>query len=140
MPDVTLSSDQLDELIGALYQLANATAERRGLAAASTDEQTALFAYQWINGSLGRSDVVPPIVQFERRTKSRLMLATMPPAVTTHARIYAHDGTVEEIEITDVTKKIIDLTSIPDDVPISFVEFRTAEGAPVAIVTRIPAI
>ena len=58
--------------------------------------------------------------------------------VATHARIYAEDGAVEEVALSDPLK-VLDLT-IADDVAIAFVEFRTDQGAPVAIVHRIPAI
>jgi hypothetical protein len=136
---VEATNDRTEELLELFRELVRSV-ETRPTASPTVgrDQQTALFAYQWINGHLGRSDVVAPVVGVERR-KGGLRLHSAPAAGAVQAVIFAEDGSVEQIAITDPAATDLRL-ALADAVAIEFVEFRTEHGAPVAIVHRIPGI
>jgi hypothetical protein len=133
------TSDRMEELLELFRELVRSTETRPAtVPAVGRDQQTALFAYQWINGHLGRNDVVPPVVGVDRR-KGVLRLHATPVAGAVQAVVFAEDGSVEAIAIVDPAATDLRL-ALADDVAIEFVEFRTEHGAPVAIVHRIPGI
>src|SRR5262245_58718810 len=95
------TSDRMDELLELFRELVRSVdAPAPAGAPVSRDQQTALFAYQWINGHLGRTDVVAPVVTGDR-SKGGITLDHAPPAGAVVAVVFAADGTVEQVEITD---------------------------------------
>jgi hypothetical protein len=134
-PSTTSGTDRIDEVLEVMRDLIRSLGGVAAPSAASTgissEQQRALFAYQWIAGHLGRSDVVPPIVSAERQKGVLILLDD--PRGATHAFIVGADGAVEEVVIPEDTPRAVPL-GMRDDVAIAYVELRTEHGAPVAIV------
>jgi hypothetical protein len=132
----TTGGDRIDEVLEAMRDLIRILDAASGPPIASStgvgsDQQRALFAYQWIASHLGRTDVSAPPVVTARRQKGALLLLDDPYGAT-HAFVVSADGSVEEVALSEDSPRSVPL-AMRDDVPIVYVELRS-DGMPIAIV------